>query len=79
MRASAHCRSLVNASSSIAGFGDDTIKSYTWNFGDGDSSTEEVTSHIYTQEGSFEIALTVTNSDDLSSYDDADSQHDAAD
>jgi PKD repeat protein len=47
------------------GFGDDTIKSYTWNFGDGDSSTEEVTSHIYTQAGSFEIALTVTNSDDL--------------
>jgi len=58
-------RVLVKASSSIAGFGDDTIKSYTWNFGDGDSSTEEVTSHIYTQEGSFEIALTVTNSDDL--------------
>jgi subtilisin family serine protease len=53
----------VNASSSIAGFGDDTIASYTWNFGDGDSSTEEVTSHIYTQVGSFEIALTLTNSD----------------
>ena len=53
----------VNASSSIAGFGDDTITSYTWNFGDGDSSTEEATSHIYTQAGSFDIALTLTNSD----------------
>ena len=53
----------VSASSSIAGFGDDTITSYTWNFGDGDSSTEEVTSHIYTQAGSFDISLTLTNSD----------------
>jgi len=58
-------RVLVNASSSIAGFGDDTIASYTWNFGDGGSSTEEATSHIYTQAGNFEIALTVTNSDGL--------------
>ncbi|MDB9879468.1 PKD domain-containing protein, partial [Pseudomonadales bacterium] len=56
----------VNASSSIAGFGDDTITSYTWNFGDGDSSTEEATSHIYTQVGSFEISLTLTNSDGFS-------------
>ena len=56
---------LVNASASIAGFGDDSIISYTWNFGDGGSSTEEATSHIYTQAGSFEIALTVTNSDGL--------------
>ena len=58
-------RVTVDASSSIAGFGDDTITSYTWNFGDGGSSTEEATSHIYTQAGSFEIALTVTNSDGL--------------
>ena len=54
-----------NASSSIAGFGNDTITSYTWNFGDGDSATDEVTSHIYNQVGSFEISLTLTNSDDL--------------
>ena len=56
----------VNASNSIAGFGDDTITSYTWNFGDGESSTEEATSHIYTQVGSFEISLTLTNSDGFS-------------
>ncbi len=56
----------VSASDSIAGFGSDTITSYTWNFGDGNSSTEEVTTHIYTQVGSFNLSLTLTNSDGFS-------------
>ena len=70
---------LVNASGSIAGFGDDTITSYTWNFGDGGSSTEEVTSHIYTQAGQLRDRFEGDKQRRLSSHDNAERQYDATD
>ncbi len=36
--------------------------SYSWNFGDGNSSTEENPSHTYSSGGSYTITLTVTDS-----------------
>ena len=35
--------------------------SYSWEFGDGNTSTEEAPTHTYTEEGSYTIKLTVTN------------------
>jgi PKD repeat protein len=40
---------------------DGTIVSYQWDFGDGNSSQVEVTSHIYSQTGSYTLTLTVTD------------------
>jgi hypothetical protein len=34
---------------------------YAWDFGDGTTSTEEAPDHIYTQAGTYNICLTVTN------------------
>ena len=42
---------------------DGSIVSYQWNFGDGDSSQAEVTSHIYSQTGSYPLTLTVTDNE----------------
>jgi outer membrane protein assembly factor BamB len=36
--------------------------SYNWDFGDGETSTEQNPTHIYTTEGKFDIILTVTDS-----------------
>lgn len=57
---------VFDASNSIAGFDADTITNYTWNFGDGSSSTEQVAPHIFFSDGSFTVQLTLTNSDGLS-------------
>lgn len=35
--------------------------SYSWDFGDGNTSTEENPSHTYAEEGEFEVVLTATN------------------
>ncbi len=35
--------------------------SYIWNFGDGNSSTEEHPQHIYTEQGTYDITLIATN------------------
>lgn len=42
--------------------GQGTITSWTWKFGDGTTSNEENPSHIFTQTGYYDIALTVVNS-----------------
>jgi len=47
-----------------ANFIDESTKnpeSWSWEFGDGDSSTEQNPSHTYTEEGSYTVALTVGN------------------
>ena len=42
--------------------GTTTIVSYTWNFGDGGTSTSQSPSHIFTAYGTYGVTLTVTNS-----------------
>ena len=36
---------------------------YSWNFGDGETSTQASPNHIYNQVGTFTVTLTVNNSD----------------
>ncbi len=42
---------------------DGNIVSYSWNFGDGHSSTGQNPTHAYTQDGTYTITLTVTDDD----------------
>jgi PKD repeat protein len=44
---------------------DGTIVSYSWDFGDGDTSTNQNPTHAYDQEGSYVVTLTVTDDDGL--------------
>lgn len=37
--------------------------SYLWEFGDGSTSTEESPTHVYNEEGCYDVTLTVTNAD----------------
>ena len=41
----------------------DDIVSYSWDFGDGTTSTEESPSHIYAATGAYEVTLVVTDSE----------------
>jgi gliding motility-associated-like protein len=49
---------FTDASSSSGG----TITAWLWNFGDGNTSTQENPSHTYTSAGSYAVQLTATNS-----------------
>ncbi len=40
--------------------------SYSWNFGDGNTSTEENPVHVYDEAGEYEVVLTATNSENVS-------------
>jgi PKD repeat protein len=53
----------VNFSSAGSGDPDGSITAYTWDFGDGTSSTEANPSHTYTTPGPFIAHLTVTDND----------------
>ena len=38
-----------------------TVTSYVWNFGDGNTSTEQNPTHTYTEDGNYTVTLTVSN------------------
>lgn len=56
-----------SASFSAAGSVDPngSIVSYAWDFGDGTSGIGETTTHVYAQDGSYVVRLTVTDNDGL--------------
>jgi PKD repeat protein len=43
---------------------DGTIAAYEWDFGDGDRGTGVAPTHTYAQDGTYTVALTVTDNDD---------------
>jgi len=47
-----------------------SIVSYNWSFGDGShmNGTEAVVSHSYDEQGTYEVDLTVTNNEGISSF-----------
>ncbi|SVB96850.1 uncharacterized protein METZ01_LOCUS249704, partial [marine metagenome] len=49
--------------SSIAG--DGTINRWTWNFGDGSTSTAQNPVHTYAEDGTYSVSLTVTDKNSL--------------
>jgi len=42
---------------------DGSIATYLWDFGDGNTSTEITTNHVYAEEGTYKVTLTVTDND----------------
>ncbi|MGQ9601281.1 MAG: PKD domain-containing protein, partial [Candidatus Bipolaricaulia bacterium] len=46
---------------------DGTIKAWSWEFGDGTTSTERNPTHQYAKDGTYIVKLTVTDNDELSS------------
>jgi PKD repeat protein len=42
---------------------DDSIQSWAWNFGDGNTATQQNPSHTYSTAGTFDVTLTVTDGD----------------
>ena len=42
---------------------DGSIATYLWDFGDGNTSTEIATNHVYSEEGTYKVTLTVTDND----------------
>ena len=54
-----------DASDTIAGYGDDTVLSFSWDFGDGSSASGMIASHTFESAGDFVVILTVLNSDGL--------------
>lgn len=70
---SANDKVYVNHSIQFDGsnsFDDGTIENYTWDFDDGNTSTEmSPTPHTYSAEGTYTVTLTVTDDDGASSSD----------
>ncbi len=53
--------SLVHFNAAASSDPDGTITSYAWNFGDGATGTGVITTHKYTNAGTFTVTLTVTD------------------
>ncbi len=43
--------------------GEDGVVTWTWNFGDGNTSTEQNPQHVYTEAGQYEVLLTISGED----------------
>ncbi len=50
------CNEVAFQSTSI-----NTVTSYAWDFGDGNTSTQESPTHVYQNSGNYNVSLTVTN------------------
>ncbi|MEA2725394.1 MAG: hypothetical protein QOH59_3165, partial [Gemmatimonadales bacterium] len=60
----AGCTGLTCAFTDGSTDGDGTVEEWSWDFGDGESSTERHPDHTYAAEGSYEVRLTVTDDGD---------------
>jgi PKD repeat protein len=55
------CSALTCSFTSTSSDPDGTVTGYSWNFGDGATSTVQNPSHIYTAAGTYTVSLTVTD------------------
>ena len=53
----------VQFNSSLSSDEDGNIVSWQWDFGDGNTSTEQNPTHVYLEEGTYNVTLTVTDDD----------------
>jgi PKD repeat protein len=60
------CTDLACSFNSDASSDDGTIVSWSWNFGDNTSSNDRNPSHTYTNAGTYDVTLTVTDDDGVS-------------
>lgn len=58
---SASCAGLPTVFTDATDQSEATIKSWAWDFGDGQTSTDQNPTHTYTNAGNYTVALTVTN------------------
>ncbi len=56
---------MVNFDASASNDPDGIISSYAWDFGNGSNGSGEMTSHMYSNAGSYTVTLTVTDNDGL--------------
>ena len=56
---------VFDASESIAGYLDDSITLYAWDFNDGSQDNGPVVEHVFASAGSYNVGLTLTNSDNF--------------
>ncbi|MET0065220.1 MAG: PKD domain-containing protein [Candidatus Thiodiazotropha sp.] len=59
----------ISFSSSGSSDPDGTIESYSWDFGDGEGSSQDNPNHTYSVAGDYTVSLTVTDNDGASSTD----------
>ncbi|MGD2066798.1 MAG: PKD domain-containing protein, partial [Candidatus Bathyarchaeota archaeon] len=55
----------VNFDASDSSDSDGTVEDYVWEFGDGNTATGEIVTHIYSSNGTYTVTLTVTDNDSL--------------
>ena len=58
-----NCQALQPVQFTDTSLSEDGIKSWLWDFGDGQSSEEQNPSHVYEQAGNYTVSLTVTEID----------------
>jgi len=63
---SSSCAELVCSFDSTGSTDDGTVVGWSWQFGDGQSSTEQNPQHTYAAAGEYEVTLTVTDDDGAS-------------
>lgn len=64
--ASRSCPGAANASGACLTSSSQSIVSYAWDYGDGDTAVGQIQTHIYKHLGSFTVRLTVTNDRSIS-------------
>jgi len=64
--ASRSCPGAANASGACVASGSQSIVSYAWDYGDGDTAVGQTQTHTYRHLGSFTVRLTVTNDRSIS-------------
>jgi len=61
-----HCDHLVCTFTDKSKDDDGTVSAWAWDFGDGETSTQQNPVHTYSDRGRYDVVLTVTDDDGAS-------------